>query len=479
MWTKKPEILLVLLVYQGVQVFSTYVDDVYQYRSNVLNQLQADYDRGIRPSNVTEVSVSFSLLSIKELDSEDQILSGAGFFTVVWNDSRLGWDTSGKIGYLDTVNFLAAELWKPELVILNSVDTISIVTDSNLQFTVISKDPGTVAWKPTIFFEVYCDMDLKFFPFDKHTCGVTLSTWTNTKTETPVQRLSSSVDLSHYKSNPDWYVADTSVEESETVSSIGSQSFTYSKVTFNFTLHRQTNYYGLHVILPLLLLSLLSTLVFVLPSEGGDKASYSMLVMVAFFILTGIILGYMPVSTKTTIIAVYMTLVLFIIASSTLCASIVINVHYTDPGQPMSAASRRVSKFLMLITCKNLMGSDNDKDILGEDLESSETTSTNLGNSLDKSNGSLRNRELWQTHAYPTRPLPPVDTIYKRNQIRPKSESSVKTMRTDALSVRELNAQTLKELADSLDRFFFIMFLVISVLVNFIMLVVLAVGQSS
>ena len=173
-----------------------------------------------------------------------------------------------------------------------------------------------------------------------------------------------------------------------------------------------------------------------------------------------------------------MTLVLFIIASSTLCASIVINIHYTDPGQPMSAASRRVSKFLMLIMCKKLM-SDNDKDILGEDLDSSETTSTNLGNSLDKSNGSLRNREHWQTHAYPTRPLPPVDTIYKRNQIRPKSESSVKTMRTEALSVRELNAQTLRELADSLDRFFFIMFLVISVLVNFIMLLVLAVGQSS
>ena len=79
------------------------------------------------------------------------------------------------------------------------MDTIGIVTDSNLQFTVINKDPGTVAWKPTVFFEVYCDMELKFFPFDKHTCGVTLSTWTNTKTETPVGKLSSNVDLSQYK----------------------------------------------------------------------------------------------------------------------------------------------------------------------------------------------------------------------------------------------------------------------------------------
>ena len=50
-------------------MFSNYVDDVYEYRrSNVLNPVNAfKYDRGIRPYNVTEVTVSFSLLSIKEL----------------------------------------------------------------------------------------------------------------------------------------------------------------------------------------------------------------------------------------------------------------------------------------------------------------------------------------------------------------------------------------------------------------------------
>lgn len=143
----------------------------------------------------------------------------------------------------------------------------------------------------------------------------------------------------------------------------------------------------------------------------------------------------------------------------------------------MSAASKRISNFLLLLACKNLMG-DSDKDILGEELESSETTSTNLTNSMNKSNGSLHTKEHWHAHAFPPRQLPPVDTIYKRNQIRPKSESSVKTMKAEGLSVRELNAQILKELADSLDRLFFIMFLVITLLVNFILIIVLAVGQS-
>ena len=46
-------------------MYSTYVDDMYQYRKAVL--INTEYDRGVRPSNITEVSVSFSLLSIKEL----------------------------------------------------------------------------------------------------------------------------------------------------------------------------------------------------------------------------------------------------------------------------------------------------------------------------------------------------------------------------------------------------------------------------
>ena len=62
--------------------------------------------------------------------------------------------------------------------------------------------------------------------------------------------------------------------------------------------------------------------------------------------------------------------------------------------------------------------------------------------------------------------------------MRPKSESSVKTMKTEALSVRELNSLNLKELAANLDRCFFVMFLVITVLVNFILLLMLSLGNS-
>ena len=44
---------------------------------------------------------------------------------------------------------------------------------------------------------------------------------------------------------------------------------------------------------------------FILPAEGGEKASYSIFVMVAFFILIGVIMGFSPVSSETTVVGKY------------------------------------------------------------------------------------------------------------------------------------------------------------------------------
>lgn len=467
METKVQGILLVLLLYQGVQA-ADYASQVSSLKEAITFGQLMTYP----PSKLTEVKVGLTLFSIRALDSQEQILKATGTFNVRWNE-RLAWERSS-YNNISSVHFKEGEVWQPELVVMNSLHTIGVLAAENLQYTLY--DSGMMSWEPPAYFEVYCDMNLNFFPFDTQTCSIVLSAWTMTEAEMLVQKLSDSVNLDLYQPNSEWALTETRVEDSKTLTVVGNDTYSYSKVIFYITLSRHTPYYGLNVILPLLILSLLSTLVFILPAEGGEKASYSIFVMVAFFILIGVIMGFSPVSSETTVVAIYMTLILFVIASSTLCATIVINIHYSDPGQPMSAASRRVSNFLLSLTCKSTMS---DKDSLADDLERSETVSTNITNSVvdNKSNGSLRNTQNWNMAAYPPRQLPPVDTIYKRNQVRPKSESSIKTAKTEALSVRELNAQTLKELADSLDRFFFIMFLIITILVNFIMSLVLTMGE--
>lgn len=80
-----------------------------------------------------------------------------------------------------------------------SVGTIGVLTDSDLQYTGINGEGATVAWEPPAYFEVYCEIDLTFFPFDKHKCGIVVSGWTMTDTEMPVHSLVSYVNLDLYK----------------------------------------------------------------------------------------------------------------------------------------------------------------------------------------------------------------------------------------------------------------------------------------
>ena len=79
----------------------------------------------------------------------------------------------------------------------SSVDSIGVLAEQNLRYRLI--ESGAMIWEPPSYFEVYCDMDLKFFPFDKHTCGVTLSSWSMDQSEMPVKMLDTSVNLALYQ----------------------------------------------------------------------------------------------------------------------------------------------------------------------------------------------------------------------------------------------------------------------------------------
>ena len=78
-----------------------------------------------------------------------------------------------------------------------SLNTIGVLAAENLQYTLY--DSGMMSWEPPVYFEVYCDMDLKFFPFDTQTCSIVLSAWTMTEAEMLVRKLSDSVNLSLYQ----------------------------------------------------------------------------------------------------------------------------------------------------------------------------------------------------------------------------------------------------------------------------------------
>ena len=78
-----------------------------------------------------------------------------------------------------------------------SVSTIGVLAEQNLLYRYIAN--GDMIWELPTYFEVSCDMDLKFFPFDKQTCGITMSSWSFDASEISLKMLDNTVNLALYK----------------------------------------------------------------------------------------------------------------------------------------------------------------------------------------------------------------------------------------------------------------------------------------
>lgn len=95
---------------------------------------------------------------------------------------------------------------------------------------------------------------------------------------------------------------DTRVEASQVTETQATLTRVYSKLTFYITVQRHSQFYGVAVILPSLLLSALTTVTFVLPSETGERVNYSVTVLLMMIVFFTMAFGYMPLFTGVSLL---------------------------------------------------------------------------------------------------------------------------------------------------------------------------------
>lgn len=76
-------------------------------------------------------------------------------------------------------------------------DGISVIADENLMYRFHYS--GVVSWEPAFNIKAHCAHDFTYYPFDKQTCGVTVSSWSYDHSETPLLALSNQINLNTYQ----------------------------------------------------------------------------------------------------------------------------------------------------------------------------------------------------------------------------------------------------------------------------------------
>lgn len=109
------------------------------------------------------------------------------------------------------------------------------------------------------------------------------------------------IEMYMYETNPGWDITNSTCKVLEDT--------WYSQISFSVTIRRKPQNFMLTVVFPIMTLAILNVCVFLLPTDSGEKAGYSISVFLAFAIFLTIVSSSLPKnSNSVALIAVFLVI---------------------------------------------------------------------------------------------------------------------------------------------------------------------------
>ncbi|ELT96205.1 hypothetical protein CAPTEDRAFT_209716 [Capitella teleta] len=298
-----------------------------------------NYNRKARPlkdasKNVT-VSIELEIKEFQGLDEQAGILLFTGFFEAIWFDEFLQWNTTEYP--IDYIALPADQIWLPDFGIANSADSFyqrTFVRD----YWVHVDHTGSLRWYAGSTLKTTCSLSVSKFPFDKQTCIIVLENTVYAAAavdiipmgRTPFNLLSSDI-------NGLWKIVGYHV----TKKFFPNDGYIWPRLIFTLHMERLPAYYLWSILLPCVLLTILTSSIYWLPLESGERISLGITVMLSYFLTLLVLDGYLPVTSLDqpllgTLVNTMMALATFAVTTS-IILSYVLN-NYSGRLSPSSRA---------------------------------------------------------------------------------------------------------------------------------------------
>uniref|UniRef100_A0AC35TKB6 Neur_chan_LBD domain-containing protein n=1 Tax=Rhabditophanes sp. KR3021 TaxID=114890 RepID=A0AC35TKB6_9BILA len=319
-------ILYFLLITSKIRL----IDASYHER-RLYEDLMRDYNTFERPvqnfSDPVIVYLKVSLQQVIDVDEKNQIVYLNAWLNYRWLDYKLKWDKN-EYGGIDSIRFPSTKLWKPDILLYNSVDPTSF--DSTFPTNMVVDSTSSVVWIPPGIFKISCKMEILYFPFNQHVCHMKFGSWTYSGLNLDLQPEEGGFDISEYLPNGEWTLPMTTVARSERFYECCPEP--YPDVTFYLHLRRRTLYYGFNLIMPFVLTTAISLLSFALPPEAGEKITLQITVLLSICFFLSVLSEATPKQSECIpLIAKFFSCCMIIVTLS-LCSSVyVLNIHYRTP----------------------------------------------------------------------------------------------------------------------------------------------------
>lgn len=180
-------------------------------------------------------------------------------------------------------------IWTPKLVLTNAIGETSDVGDSAYlcRFDMYTK---RITWKPRVVVSGSCTPDVTYYPFDKQECDFVYTAWGFKADEIMLTSTSDEWNMNEYGESGEWEIDSSSTE----TYTLNEQSY----IKFKLAMVRKPLYFAFNILLPILVLCLLNSTVFLLPAESGERVGFSVTCFLSFMVLLNMIMDIMPRSSN-------------------------------------------------------------------------------------------------------------------------------------------------------------------------------------
>ena len=305
--------------------------------TKLIDTLFDGYDPRARPvlnySQPIMVNFSLTLTQIDDMNIKDQILSTGLWINYLWYDAFLKWDPA-RYDNIRAISIPINKIWKPDIILYNSV---SENFDPSYPTHAKIFSDGLVNWLPPAMVTTSCNVDVRFFPFDRQICPFIFGPWTNDVTTIDMQLQygegAASIDTSEMVDSNTW--DDISVTAHRLAKRFEStpNDPAYVKCIFVLRMRRCHTYGMMNYITPCLIVTAMALLVFILPPDAGEKIGLSITVLLTLVVFQQMLADATPATKDglpVPVIASFFEYTMLIVMGSTLITVLVLNMHHTD-----------------------------------------------------------------------------------------------------------------------------------------------------
>ncbi|XP_036390628.1 neuronal acetylcholine receptor subunit alpha-3-like [Megalops cyprinoides] len=272
------------------------------------------------------VQFEVSMSQLVKVDEVNQIMETNLWLRHIWNDYKLRWDPKD-FGGVEFIRVPSDRIWKPDIVLYNNAVGDFQVDDKT---KALLRYNGDVTWIPPAIFKSSCKIDVTYFPFDYQNCTMKFGSWTYDKAKIDLVLIGSTINLKDFWESGEWVIIDAPGYKHDIKYNCCEEI--YPDITYSLYIRRLPLFYTINMIIPCLLISFLTVLVFYLPSDCGEKVTLCISVLLSLTVFLLVITETIPsTSLVIPLIGEYLLFTMIFVTLSIVITVFVLNVHYRTP----------------------------------------------------------------------------------------------------------------------------------------------------